>query len=61
MNKADNDATTRVVDSLINYEVSISVTNAFVLIYLCCLMFSLFCCLCHNLKKLKGMILETIH
>ena len=28
MNMADNDASTRVIDSLINYEVSISVINA---------------------------------
>jgi len=27
MNKADNDASTRAIDSLINYEVSISFTN----------------------------------
>lgn len=41
MNKADNDASTRVIDSLINYEVSISFTNTNVFIYLCCLLLSL--------------------
>jgi hypothetical protein len=40
MNKADNDATTRVIDSLINYEVSISFTNTNIYIYLCCLILS---------------------
>ena len=36
MNKADNDASTRAIDSLINYEVRISFTNTNTLIDLCC-------------------------
>ena len=40
MNKADNDAGTRVIDSLINYEVSILVINASFL------MLSSFLCFC---------------
>ena len=42
MNKADNDASTRAIDSLINYEVSFSVINANALIdYIVVVLFSL--------------------
>lgn len=47
MNKADNDASTRAIDSLINYEVRTSVIDANIWIYLCCLVLFSFGCFCH--------------